>query len=49
MKEAFDQMKKDYVTNNNRAIEEIWIRGDNSERAKLWPQRFLYESILGLV
>ena len=46
MKEACEQMEKDYVRNNNRAIEEIWSRGDNNEKAKLWPQRFLYESLV---
>ena len=46
MKEACEKMEKDYVMNNNRAIEEIWIRGDKNEKAKLWPERLLYESLV---
>ena len=48
MKEACEQMEKDYVMKNNRAIEEIWTRGDNNEKAKLWPERLLYESLVVL-
>lgn len=46
MKEACEKMEKDYVMSNNRAIEEIWIRVDNNEKAKLWPRRLLYESLV---
>ena len=46
MKEACEKMEKDYVKYNNRAIEEIWIRANNNEKAKLWPERLLYESIV---
>ena len=43
MKEACKQMKEDYVTKNNCAIDQIWIRGDINEKAKLWPKRLLFE------
>lgn len=37
-------MKEDYVMKNDRAIDQIWIRGDKNEKARLWPKRFLFES-----
>ena len=46
MKEACEKMGKEYAVNNDAAIEEIWIRGDNNEKAKLWPERLLYESFV---
>lgn len=46
MKEACEQMEKDYLMKNDHAIEEIWVRGDDNGKAKLWPQRLLYESFV---
>ena len=46
MQEQCEEMEKDYVMINNRAIEEIWSLNDNNEKVKLWPERFLNESIM---
>jgi hypothetical protein len=46
MKEACEEMEKCYIMSNNRAIEDVWARGDKNEKAKLWPERLLYESVV---
>lgn len=43
MKEACVKLKEDYVLKNDGAVEQIWIRGDKNEKAKLWPKRLLCE------
>ena len=45
MKEACDEMEREYVTNNNRAIQEIWIRADDNEKANMWPERLVHEML----
>ena len=46
IREGCNEMAKEYMKQNMDAIEKIWSRGDNNEKAKVWPGRFLYESFL---
>ncbi|KEF56639.1 uncharacterized protein A1O9_06828 [Exophiala aquamarina CBS 119918] len=43
---ACAEMEEDYLTRNKDAIDKKWNLADDNEKAKLWPQRFLYESFL---
>jgi hypothetical protein len=46
MKEAREKMKRAYTKDNNCAVEELWVRADKNEKAKIWLKRLLYESLV---
>ncbi|KIW98764.1 uncharacterized protein Z519_00427 [Cladophialophora bantiana CBS 173.52] len=44
MAEFQDKLREEYLAKNMEEIEKRWNDGDNSEKAKIWPRRLLYES-----
>jgi hypothetical protein len=46
MTELRDRMKREWKQKNTLKIEEQWRARDDSQKAQLWPERFLFETFL---
>lgn len=44
--DARDRMRKEYFEKNGQKVKQLWDSGSDSQKAVLWPKRFLYETFI---